>query len=108
MIGILHGTELTFKEHGLLFLKCFIKIEGYVAEIRFNTLALCLDPVKDRSLIKRIRMIKVHEQSVLDGSYAGDLLFKDIVILIELIDLPSDLGILVGIKRSDTRFRGAE
>ena len=53
-------------------------------------------------------MIEIHQKDVFFDTDIRDLLRKDRLVLKQLIDLESDLCILVGIERRDARLGGTE
>ena len=50
----------------------------------------------------------MNQHGVLDRCNTGNLLSQDLIALIEFIDLPANLSVLVGIKGGDTGLCGPE
>ena len=108
MVGVLHGAELAFKKDRLSLFDGPLQVLGNIAHIGSDHVAVLQQCIQKRLLVDRIFVIEIHQKDVFFDTDIRDLLRKDRLVLKQLIDLESDLCILVGIERRDARLGGTE
>ena len=101
MVRVLHSAQLAFQKNGLILFQGLIQIYGNIAHIRFHHISVLMDGLQQFFGIDGIFAVQVLQQDILLHADALDLLPQDIVVLEEFVDLPADLGVFIGIKRSD-------
>ena len=107
MVRIFQRTELTFEQYVLAFLDSLPQISRNVANIRCEHLLVLHKSVEQLIRIDRRLVIQMLKQYVLLLKNSVYLLFQS-VLMEQLLHLETDLCILIGIERCDTRLCRAE
>jgi hypothetical protein len=95
VIRILHGSKLSLEKDCFSLFDCLMQVQGYIADVGFYSVSVCLDPCEKPLTVNGIRVIKVLQKDIFLIGNAVDLLHKDIVLLEKFIDLPADLSKLI-------------
>ena len=101
MVRVLHCSELALKKDRLSLFDGPLQVLGDIAHVRGDHVAVLHQRVQKLLLIDRIFVIEIHQKDVFFDTDIRDLLRKDRLVLKQLIDLESDLCVLVGIERRD-------
>ena len=108
VVRVFECAELTFEKDGLVFFDGLFKVLADISDIGCDHIPIAVDRVDELSAVDGIFVVEVCQENILLHTDALDFFQQLIVAHKELIDLPADLCVFIGIKRCDTGLSGAE